>query len=49
MFLFNPTHPPSSWQAVVRKSLAAKAETQPATSKAKLPPAQRSALDRFRK
>ncbi|XP_070593033.1 WD repeat-containing protein 46 isoform X2 [Erythrolamprus reginae] len=36
-------------RALVRKSLAAKAETQPATPKAKLPAAQRSALDRFRK
>ncbi|XP_070792284.1 WD repeat-containing protein 46 isoform X1 [Pituophis catenifer annectens] len=36
-------------RALLRKSLAAKAETQPATSKAKLSPAQRSALDRFQK
>uniref|UniRef100_A0A8C5S903 WD repeat-containing protein 46 n=1 Tax=Laticauda laticaudata TaxID=8630 RepID=A0A8C5S903_LATLA len=36
-------------RALIRKSLASKAETQPAAAQPKLPPAKRSALDRFRK
>ncbi|KAG8127258.1 hypothetical protein E2320_014192 [Naja naja] len=36
-------------RALVRKSLASKAETQPVAPQAKPPPAKRSALDRFRK
>uniref|UniRef100_A0A670ZPY5 WD repeat-containing protein 46 n=1 Tax=Pseudonaja textilis TaxID=8673 RepID=A0A670ZPY5_PSETE len=40
---------PPFLQVLLRKSLASKAETQPAARQPKVPPAKRSALDRFRK